>query len=53
MAVCTLLTVLLPETNKTPLPDTTVEISRRDYTLDKDVEEVSEGKTAKNSSLEI
>ncbi|XP_046581228.1 solute carrier family 22 member 5-like [Haliotis rubra] len=53
MALCTLLTVLLPETNNTPLADTTVQTLGKDYELGRAVEDVSQKKTEKVSTLEI
>ncbi|XP_067661285.1 organic cation/carnitine transporter 2-like [Haliotis asinina] len=53
MAVCTLLTILLPETKNIPLADTTVQTLGKDFELGRAVEEVSQEKTAKVSTLEI
>ncbi|XP_046581245.1 solute carrier family 22 member 21-like [Haliotis rubra] len=53
MVLCTLLTVLLPETNNIPLADTTVKTLGKDFELGRAVEDVSQEKTAKVSTLEI
>ncbi|XP_067660441.1 organic cation/carnitine transporter 2-like [Haliotis asinina] len=53
MVVCTLLTLLLPETNNTVLADTTEGTSGSRYTLHRDVGSVSGGKKANDSSVEI